>query len=207
VVIDVTSMVDVILANKLVKAVAPGAHLLLVGDVDQLPSVGAGEVLRDLIGAPTLPVVTLTRIFRQAQQSGIVVNAHTVNAGRPPPLTGYPASRCYDRCTAARPGHLPSVHLLSKYSGQEPLWAADATRGGLEPLLSLEEDAAPDVDGTKSVGLLARTVAVAVGAASVHRDSQVPKSRVMPCPTRPRPPSQKTNEPVARVDSLPASST
>jgi ATP-dependent exoDNAse (exonuclease V) alpha subunit len=55
VVIDVTSMVDVILANKLVKAVAPAAHLLLVGDVDQLPSVGAGEVLRDLIGAATLP--------------------------------------------------------------------------------------------------------------------------------------------------------
>ena len=90
VVIDETSMVDVILANKLVKAVAPGAHLLLVGDVDQLPSVGAGEVLRDLISAQTLPVVRLTKIFRQAQQSGIVVNAHRVNAGRPPALTGYP---------------------------------------------------------------------------------------------------------------------
>jgi exodeoxyribonuclease V alpha subunit len=90
VVIDETSMVDVILANKLVKAVAPGAHLLLVGDVDQLPSVGAGEVLRDLIGAETLPVVRLTKIFRQAQQSGIVVNAHKVNAGHQPALTGYP---------------------------------------------------------------------------------------------------------------------
>jgi exodeoxyribonuclease V alpha subunit len=90
VVVDETSMVDVILANKLVKAVPPGAHLLLVGDVDQLPSVGAGEVLRDLIGAETLPVVRLTKIFRQAQQSGIVVNAHKVNAGRPPELTGYP---------------------------------------------------------------------------------------------------------------------
>ncbi|HEX3516879.1 MAG TPA: ATP-dependent RecD-like DNA helicase [Trebonia sp.] len=90
VVIDETSMVDVILANKLVKAVPPGAHLLLVGDVDQLPSVGAGEVLRDLIAAETLPVVKLTEIFRQAQQSGIVINAHKVNAGRPPALTGYP---------------------------------------------------------------------------------------------------------------------
>jgi exodeoxyribonuclease V alpha subunit len=90
VVIDETSMVDVILANKLVKAVAPGAHLLLVGDVDQLPSVGAGEVLRDMITAGTLPVVRLTKIFRQAQQSGIVVNAHKVNAGRPPALTAYP---------------------------------------------------------------------------------------------------------------------
>ena len=81
VVVDETSMVDVILANKLVKAVAPGAHLLLVGDVDQLPSVGAGEVLRDLLAAGSLPVVRLTKIFRQAQQSGIVVNAHRINDG------------------------------------------------------------------------------------------------------------------------------
>jgi len=89
VVVDETSMVDVILANKLVKAVPPGAHLLLVGDVDQLPSVGAGEVLRDLLGAGTLPVVRLTKIFRQAEQSGIVVNAHRINAGVPPALTGF----------------------------------------------------------------------------------------------------------------------
>ena len=89
VVVDETSMVDLILANKLVKAVPPGAHLLLVGDVDQLPSVGAGEVLRDLLTADTLPVVRLTKIFRQAQQSGIVVNAHRINAGQPPGLTGF----------------------------------------------------------------------------------------------------------------------
>ena len=89
VVVDETSMVDVILANKLVKAVPPGAHLLLVGDVDQLPSVGAGEVLRDLLTAGTLPVVRLTKIFRQAQQSGIVVNAHRINAGVSPGLTGF----------------------------------------------------------------------------------------------------------------------
>src|SRR5271169_1560511 len=89
VVVDETSMVDVILANKLVKAVAPGAHLLLVGDVDQLPSVGAGEVLRDLLAAGTLPVVRLTKIFRQAQRSGIVVNAHRINAGQLPALAGF----------------------------------------------------------------------------------------------------------------------
>ena len=89
VVVDETSMVDVILANKLIKAVAPGAHLLLVGDVDQLPSVGAGEVLRDLLAAGSLPVVRLTRIFRQAAQSGIVVNAHRINAGSTPALTGF----------------------------------------------------------------------------------------------------------------------
>jgi exodeoxyribonuclease V alpha subunit len=82
-------MMDLILTNKLVKAVPPGAHLLLVGDVDQLPSVGAGEVLRDLLGAGKVPRVRLTRIFRQAAQSGIVVNAHRINAGQSPQLTGF----------------------------------------------------------------------------------------------------------------------
>ena len=90
VVVDETSMMDVILANKLIKAIPEGAHLLLVGDVDQLPSVGAGEVLRDLLAADTIPRVRLTQIFRQAQQSGIVVNAHRINHGQPPQLTGFP---------------------------------------------------------------------------------------------------------------------
>ncbi|MGA5133379.1 ATP-dependent RecD-like DNA helicase [Streptomyces olivoreticuli] len=89
VVVDEASMLDLLLANKLVKAVAPGAHLLLVGDVDQLPSVGAGEVLRDLLapGSP-VPAVRLTRIFRQAQQSGVVTNAHRINSGVPPITQG-----------------------------------------------------------------------------------------------------------------------
>ncbi|WP_225801982.1 ATP-dependent RecD-like DNA helicase [Streptomyces sp. NK15101] len=91
IVVDEASMLDLLLANKLVKAVAPGAHLLLVGDVDQLPSVGAGEVLGDLLspGSP-VPAVRLTRIFRQAQQSGVVVNAHRINAGTPPQTQGLP---------------------------------------------------------------------------------------------------------------------
>src|SRR6266849_231896 len=89
VVVDETSMVDVILANKLVKAVAPGAHLLMVGDVDQLPSVGAGEVLRDLLaeGGP-VPSVRLTRIFRQAKESGVVSHAHRIKSGTPPISSG-----------------------------------------------------------------------------------------------------------------------
>ncbi|MFD5527969.1 SF1B family DNA helicase RecD2 [Streptomyces virginiae] len=91
VVVDEASMLDLLLANKLVKAVAPGAHLLLVGDVDQLPSVGAGEVLRDLLaeGGP-VPAVRLTRIFRQAQQSGVVTNAHRINTGVQPITDGLP---------------------------------------------------------------------------------------------------------------------
>ena len=85
VVVDEASMLDLLLANKLVKAVPPGAHLLFVGDVDQLPSVGAGEVLRDLLAERgPVPAVRLTRIFRQAQQSGVVTNAHRINAGQQP---------------------------------------------------------------------------------------------------------------------------
>jgi exodeoxyribonuclease V alpha subunit len=87
-VVDESSMLDLILANKLVKAIPPGAHLLLVGDVDQLPSVGAGEVLRDLLGADVIPRVRLTQIFRQAAESGVVTNAHRINQGRPPLLDG-----------------------------------------------------------------------------------------------------------------------
>ncbi|WP_306189960.1 ATP-dependent RecD-like DNA helicase [Streptomyces sp. MK5] len=89
VVVDEASMLDLLLANKLVKAVPPGAHLLFVGDVDQLPSVGAGEVLRDLLsdGSP-VPAVRLTRVFRQAQQSGVVTNAHRINSGQHPVTDG-----------------------------------------------------------------------------------------------------------------------
>jgi exodeoxyribonuclease V alpha subunit len=83
-VVDEASMLDVLLANKLIKAIPPGAHVLFVGDVDQLPSVGAGEVLRDLLAAERLPRVRLTHVFRQAQQSGVVANAHRINAGQHP---------------------------------------------------------------------------------------------------------------------------
>ncbi|WP_246075531.1 SF1B family DNA helicase RecD2 [Nonomuraea terrae] len=88
VVVDEASMLDLLLANKLVKAVAPGTHLLFVGDVDQLPSVGAGEVLKDLLAADDVPRVRLTQVFRQAAESGVVVNAHRVNTGRHPVLEG-----------------------------------------------------------------------------------------------------------------------
>jgi exodeoxyribonuclease V alpha subunit len=91
VVVDEASMVDLLLANKLAKAVAPGAHLLFVGDVDQLPSVGAGEVLRDMLADGTpIPHVRLTRVFRQAQESGVVTNAHRINRGDYPLVRGLP---------------------------------------------------------------------------------------------------------------------
>ncbi len=86
VVVDEASMLDLFLAYALVKAVAPVGQLLLVGDGDQLPSVGPGKVLRDLINSGQVPVVRLTQIFRQAQTSAIITAAHQVNRGVCPPL-------------------------------------------------------------------------------------------------------------------------
>jgi exodeoxyribonuclease V alpha subunit len=84
VVVDEVSMLDLILFNNLLKAIDPAAHLLLVGDVDQLPSVGAGDVLRDLVRCGRVPVMRLTQIFRQAADSHIIANAHRVNQGKMP---------------------------------------------------------------------------------------------------------------------------
>src|SRR5947209_15232777 len=86
-VVDETSMLDLFLAHSLTKAIPPDAQVLLVGDVDQLPSVGPGMVLRDLIESGQVPVVRLTEVFRQAAESHIVTNAHRINAGQFPRLT------------------------------------------------------------------------------------------------------------------------
>ena len=83
IIIDEMSMVDLPLMHALLSAIVPGTRLVLVGDVDQLPSVGPGSVLKDIIASQRFPVVTLTRIFRQAGESDIVVNAHKINAGEP----------------------------------------------------------------------------------------------------------------------------
>ncbi len=83
-IVDECSMVDLILMNNLLKAVHPASHLLLVGDADQLPSVGAGNVLHDLIASGVVPVTRLNVIFRQAADSTIITNAHRVNRGEMP---------------------------------------------------------------------------------------------------------------------------
>lgn len=82
VIIDEMSMVDIQLFQALLKAILPGTRLILVGDVDQLPSVGPGQVLRDLMNSEAFPMVTLEKIFRQAGESDIVVNAHRINKGK-----------------------------------------------------------------------------------------------------------------------------
>ena len=87
-VVDEASMLDIVLTNHLLKALKPGTHLLLVGDVDQLPSVGAGDVLRDVIDSGVAPVTRLSVIFRQAADSHIITNAHRINRGEMPKFTG-----------------------------------------------------------------------------------------------------------------------
>lgn len=86
-VIDECSMIDIVLMNALLRAVPPAMRLIFVGDIDQLPSVGAGNVLRDMIESNAFLVVRLTRIFRQAQESRIIQNAHRINVGKLPDLS------------------------------------------------------------------------------------------------------------------------
>lgn len=81
IVVDEASMIDIVLMNNLLKAIDGNSHLILIGDVDQLPSVGAGNVLRDIIDSNIIPTIRLTKIFRQAEGSVIVSNAHKVNSG------------------------------------------------------------------------------------------------------------------------------
>ncbi|RGX12218.1 ATP-dependent RecD-like DNA helicase [Paraclostridium sordellii] len=83
VIVDEVSMVDIVLMYSLLKAIKPGTRVILVGDSDQLPSVGAGNVLKDIIDSEVINVVRLNEIFRQAQESMIVVNAHRINQGLP----------------------------------------------------------------------------------------------------------------------------
>jgi exodeoxyribonuclease V alpha subunit len=97
IIVDEASMLDLFLAYSLFKAVAAGAQLLLVGDIDQLPSVGPGSVLADLINSGRVPVVRLTQVFRQAQQSAIITAAHQINRGQYPtiePISNSPVSDC-----------------------------------------------------------------------------------------------------------------
>jgi len=94
-VVDEASMVDVLLMRSLLRALPDSAALLIVGDVDQLPSVGPGQVLADIINSDAVPVVRLTEVFRQAAQSQIITNAHRINEGRMPELSAEEGSDFY----------------------------------------------------------------------------------------------------------------
>lgn len=96
IIIDEASMLDTMLMFNLVKAIPPEAGLILVGDVNQLPPVGAGYVLKDLLDSEILPVAKLTEIYRQAEESSIIVNSHRINAGKMPVLNSGTASELSD---------------------------------------------------------------------------------------------------------------
>ncbi len=91
-IVDECSMIDILLMYNLMKAVPDRMKVILIGDVDQLPSVGAGNVLRDIISSGQFPTVRLTRIFRQAQESRIIMNAHRINEGGMPEISNKPGS-------------------------------------------------------------------------------------------------------------------
>ena len=120
-VVDEASMLDLLLTNNLLKAIRPGTHVLFVGDVDQLPSVGAGDVLRDMIGSGVAPVTRLSTIFRQAADSKIITNAHLINQGKFP--------------------------LFSQGSGDFFLFPADDADGAADWVLSIVTERIPQKFG------------------------------------------------------------
>ncbi len=125
VIVDEMSMVDIFLMKALLCALRPGTRLVLVGDVDQLPSVGAGNVLRDLIASEAVRVVRLTRIFRQAHQSQIVLNAHRINRGEYPEIRTRDTDFFLERRQTASEAAASVVALvktrLPKYMGLDSL--------------------------------------------------------------------------------------
>ena len=102
-IVDEASMLDMLLANHLFKALRAGTHVLLVGDVDQLPSVGAGDVLRDVIASGIAPVTRLETIFRQAEGSHIITNAHRINRGKMPVFPKKSPAGCKAIVSSSRP--------------------------------------------------------------------------------------------------------
>ena len=132
IVVDEASMLDLFLAHSLVKAIPPDAQVLIVGDIDQLPSVGPGMILRDLIASEQIPVIRLTEVFRQAAESHIVTNAHRINAGQFPqltPTTKFASSDClWLEAPEPEVGAEGIRHLVSEY----------LPRHGINPLTQVQ---------------------------------------------------------------------
>lgn len=166
-VVDECSMIDIILMNALLKAVPESMRLLLVGDTDQLPAVGAGNVLRDIIACGVFPVVRLTRIFRQAQTSRIIMNAHRVNEGKMPDISnGKTADFFFMECESAEAAAVKIVELVKeKLPGYyhikpetvqvlTPMQRGPAGAAGLN--LALQEALNPSGDGLRRSGYIFR---------------------------------------------------
>ena len=124
-IIDEMSMVDIFLMRSVLRAVVPGTRLIMVGDSDQLPSVGAGNVLRDILDSRTIPAVELTEIFRQDEKSMIVYNAHRINRGEAPRLNAKGSDFFFERAASPTDAAKKIVHLCSvrlpKFLGLDPV--------------------------------------------------------------------------------------
>jgi len=136
IIIDEVSMIDTPLMAALLHAVKPGCRLILIGDADQLPSVGPGNVLRDIIASGVLPTVALTKIFRQAEESLIVTNAHAINRGEMPVLTArdrdfFFISRNNDAEIARLTADLVSTRLPNAYGREETIQVITPSRRGM----------------------------------------------------------------------------
>lgn len=145
-IVDEMSMVDIMLMSAVLKALKPRARLVLVGDSDQLPSVAAGYVLRDIIASGAVKTIALTEIFRQAKESAIVVNAHMINGGQYPVLNGADSDfflvrrdggqdivkTIVDLCTA----RLPKAY---GYDAKNQIQVISPTRRGAAGIVSLNE--------------------------------------------------------------------
>jgi len=132
-VVDETSMVDVPLMASLLEALPPEAAVLLVGDVDQLPSVGPGQVLADLINSAALPVARLTEVFRQAASSRIITTVHAINAGTIPDLRPPPAEATTDFYFLPAETPEQAVALILKVVGERI-----PARFGLDPIAQVQ---------------------------------------------------------------------
>lgn len=156
-IVDETSMVDIWLANKLFKAVPDNMQVILVGDEDQLPSVGPGQVLKDLLRADRIPTVRLVDIYRQAEGSSIIELAHEMKSGRLPANVSIPQpDRSFFRCNAAQIGTVVEKVVLNAkkkgYSPKDIQVLAPMYRGpaGIDKLNEiLQEILNPNTDGTR----------------------------------------------------------
>ena len=132
-IVDECSMIDIMLMFHLLRAIPDRMTVILVGDVDQLPSVGAGNVLRDMIDSDCFPVIRLTRIFRQAQTSRIVLNAHRINAGKMPDLSNGRDSDFF----------FVDMEKAVREKGLDPAEAAVVSEQATEEILNLVRDKLP----------------------------------------------------------------
>ncbi len=136
IIVDEASMLDLSLTASLLRAVKPGARLIFIGDSDQLPSVGAGNVLHDMLASESLPTVRLDRIFRQAEMSLIVTNAHAINRGEMPVLDVkdrdfFFMPRQYDDDVANTVGELCATRLPRAYGVDEVIQVISPTKRGV----------------------------------------------------------------------------